>query len=394
MYYFQQMTKPKLHEDWIDPHAKKIVQTLQAAGFEAYLVGGCVRDLLAGIHPKDYDIATSAHPEDIRKKISGSHIIGRRFRLVLVRRATQQYEVATFRRSMNATDLAPDEDGAITGDNYFGTSKEDAQRRDFTINALFYDPGKHQLIDFVDGLADIEKCTIRMIGEPLARFVEDPIRILRAVRLSHKLNFMLEPSLRQAALDSAPELQKSILPRRREEWIKIMRLDEPFRAFMELFDLGALKETLPSLHDLFLDSEALGNFRLILSRIPNSGFNYAETGDVFSALMFAVAFAKSGGNIQSHSADFESNYLSFMKDELGMFKTEIAQFTHSIELMESTQNYEGFLKRGRRRQEGFLKNESLPTALKFGLLDQSLNSVALHFWIHQFNQSKHQQPSE
>ena len=171
--------KPTLHASWIDPDAKEIVRLLQREGFTTYLVGGCVRDLLVGIHPKDFDIATSAEPNQIKRKIRGAYVIGRRFRLVLVKRGLQQYEVATFRRSMSEEDIealaaTTEEDPeqtpspAVSGDNYFGTPEQDALRRDFTINALFYDPVKNELIDYANGLADIERRLLRMNVDPVA----------------------------------------------------------------------------------------------------------------------------------------------------------------------------------------------------------------------------------
>src|SRR5262249_29235348 len=141
-------------------------------GFTTFLVGGCVRDLLLGKHPKDYDIATNARPQDVRRMIHNSFIIGKRFRLVLVKRGDVQYEVATFRR-----DLRPDENvEELPGgaDNIFGTPEEDARRRDFTVNGLFYDPVQHKLFDYVEAAADLEHGVVRMIGDPDVRLAEDP----------------------------------------------------------------------------------------------------------------------------------------------------------------------------------------------------------------------------
>src|ERR1035437_4250249 len=140
--------KPHLHQDWVDPHAVGIIRALQKKGFITYLVGGCVRDLLIGIHPKDFDIATTAKPDEVKRTIHRAYVIGKRFRLVLVRRDELQFEVATFRHELREDESRID---LPAGDNIFGTAEEDAQRRDFTINGLFYDPIGDQLIDFAEG---------------------------------------------------------------------------------------------------------------------------------------------------------------------------------------------------------------------------------------------------
>lgn len=237
--------KPSLHSDWIDPDATFIVDRLQRGGFTTYLVGGCVRDLLAGIHPKDFDIATSASPEQVRKLIRGSYIIGKRFPLVLVKRGNRQFEVATFRRNALPEEMEGNDQSFV--DNFYGTPQEDAQRRDFTVNGLFYDPIHDELIDYVEGIKDIETGYIKMIGSPEQRLKEDPIRILRAIRLSHKLRFSIEESLRLAIENHSKELTRSILPRKREEYFKLMRLDDPSLAFKELHDLKILEYIMPSL---------------------------------------------------------------------------------------------------------------------------------------------------
>ena len=150
--------KPQLNQKWINHHAFGIVKALQSQGHETYLVGGCVRDLLLGIQPKDFDIVTDAKPNEVRKIIRNAYVIGKRFRLVLVKRNEHQFEVATFRRN-----IREDEDPADlpSGDNIFGSPKEDANRRDFTINAMFYDPVNEKLIDFSQGLTDLDDGIIR-----------------------------------------------------------------------------------------------------------------------------------------------------------------------------------------------------------------------------------------
>lgn len=379
--------RPTLHEDWIDPTARRIVHTLQTAGFETYLVGGCVRDLLAGLHPKDYDIATNAQPNEVKRKVPGSYVIGKRFRLVLVKRGDQQFEVATFRRSVRPEELA-DEDNPITGDNYFGTCEEDALRRDFTVNALFYDPVQHRLIDFVHGQKDIDDRTIRMIGSPKERFIEDPIRILRALRLSHKLDFRLDPELRSAMVETAPELKNAVLPRRREEWLKILRLPEPGRAFLEFDDLGILKEVLPGLHELYGDQEQTLRFNELLLKIPNAGIDMTSPAELFAAFMYAFIRAKYP-NEPIDAAQIESSprWQIFMKDELGMFKVETMVFLKSLELMPQLSRISHHLKKGHRRQMGFLRNDCLPLSMKLTQMDAAIPETEFYFWLEEIRKN-------
>lgn len=372
--------KPQLHEDWIDPYALRIVKTLQSEGFEAYLVGGCVRDLLAGIHPKDFDIATNASPQQVKRNIPNSYIIGRRFRLVLVKRGDTQFEVATFRRTASQVEIS-DEDNVIEGDNFFGTAEEDALRRDFTINALFYDPGTHRLIDYVSGIKDIESETLRMIGEPKARFIEDSIRILRAIRLSHKLSFTLDPELRAAIVETASELKNSVLPRRREEWLKILRLPDPLLSFQELFDLGVFKEVLPSLHLLYENSHNHEVFRSYISKLAASDINMNDPIELFSIFMLAFMKAHAGeGAWNLEELEQDQSLSSFMKDELGMFKLESAAMFRAFALRNFLNNTEAFSKRGERRKHAFLTNESFNLALKLSKLDYSISSATIKFW--------------
>lgn len=252
--------RPKLHQDWIDFNALTIVRALQRAGHTTYLVGGCVRDLLLQCHPKDFDIATTALPEEVQKIVRGSHIIGRRFRLVLVKRQGHQFEISTFRQHIipaipvikdvadEAEENAPEAEPENIGDNVFGTPEEDAKRRDFTINGMFYDPVNDDLIDFVEGKRDLKNRLIRMIGEPLARLEEDPIRILRALRLSHLIHFTIEQELRLGMMKMAHKLPETVLPRRREEILKWLKLPRPHAAFAEAHDLGILEHLNPTLH--------------------------------------------------------------------------------------------------------------------------------------------------
>ncbi len=182
----------QIPREYIDPDVVKVVRRLNRNNFLAYLVGGSVRDLLIGRSPKDFDLVTDAKPSEIRKIFRNSRIIGRRFKLAHIYFGEDKiFETSTFRAQPEHSDEA--EDLLIVSDNLFGTPEEDARRRDFTVNGLFYDVVKGEIIDYVDGLRDIERRTIRTIGDPDVRFQEDPVRILRALRFAGKLNFSLDP---------------------------------------------------------------------------------------------------------------------------------------------------------------------------------------------------------
>lgn len=239
-----------LDENKIDPDAARVARRLVRAGHEAYLVGGCVRDLLLGRFPKDFDIATSARPEEVRHLFRASRIIGRRFRLVHVMfPGGKVLEVATFRRNPNNQDPDPDEaaDILIRSDNAFGTVEEDALRRDFTINALFYDVESREILDFASGMRDIDRRTVRTIGDPVVRFREDPVRILRAIKFAAKLDLGLDPELVDAIVATRDSLQLSAKMRMIEEILRLMRGGAARRSLFLSWELGVLHVLLPEL---------------------------------------------------------------------------------------------------------------------------------------------------
>jgi len=229
----------------IDPNVLKILYRLEAAGYAAYLVGGGVRDLMMGRRPKDFDVATSAHPQQVRDLFRNSRLIGRRFRLVHVFFGPQNIEVSTFRR--RAEDVAEGDDPMIRHDNTFGTPEEDAFRRDFTINALFYDPRSFEVIDYVGGVPDLEARLIRTIGDPEVRMREDPVRMIRAVRFATKLNFEIEPATRAAIERHSGDLAKSSVPRLVEEIFRTFSFKGAERALFLMEQLGLLEVLLPKL---------------------------------------------------------------------------------------------------------------------------------------------------
>lgn len=244
----------KITVEKLDPDALKVIRRLKELGYEAYFVGGCVRDLLLGIQPKDFDIATSAHPRDIRHGFRNCRIIGKRFKLAHVVFGKKIIEAATFRGKPNEDNTSENQDLLIREDNVFGTAEEDAKRRDFTINALFYDPETEQVIDYVDGVADIERRLVRSIGDPEIRIREDPVRILRAIKFSTRLDLALDDPLHLAMRTHVLDLARCAPARILEEMFRLLKGGYGAPAFRKLRDFGALQMVLPEL-DLFLDEE-------------------------------------------------------------------------------------------------------------------------------------------
>jgi poly(A) polymerase len=225
----------------IDADALKVLYRLKNQGFHAYLVGGGVRDLLLGRKPKDFDVATDAHPQQVRKLFRNCFIIGRRFRLAHVRFGRKVIEVSTFRRQAE-----PEQgDTLIRRDNTFGTPQEDAFRRDFTVNALFYDIASFSVIDYVSGLDDVQARIIRTIGDPEVRFREDPARMLRAVALAARLSFTIDRDTLEAIRTLRGEIVKSSPARLLEEFYKILRQGASRRTLEMLHETGLLAYLLP-----------------------------------------------------------------------------------------------------------------------------------------------------
>ena len=201
-----------LRRDQLSRGALQVTRRLQEAGFKTFVVGGAVRDLLLGIVPKDFDIATDARPEQVKPLFRRAYVIGRRFRLVHVHVGPEPIEVSTFRAAQTGDD-ATDEHGRLLSDNVYGTQSEDAARRDFTINALYFDPTTEEVWDFVGGVADIRARRLRLIGAPVTRLREDPVRMLRAVRLAAKLGVAIDPNT-AAPIPRLAELIQNVPPAR------------------------------------------------------------------------------------------------------------------------------------------------------------------------------------
>jgi poly(A) polymerase len=253
-----------LSRSQIDPDALKVLYRLHQNSYIAYLVGGSVRDLLLGRRPKDFDIGTSAHPYQVKRLFKNCWVIGRRFRLAHVRFGMKTIEVATFRRKVTAEELAAAEESAaeqqetpeegnagpnhlIHRENTFGTPEEDAFRRDFTINALFYDIGTFSIIDYTGGLEDLRAGIVRSIGDPAERFHEDPVRMLRAIAMAARLGFTIDGPIDDAMASSRAEIARSAPARLIEEFYKLLRSGASETAFRMMAERKLLE---PIAHDL------------------------------------------------------------------------------------------------------------------------------------------------
>jgi poly(A) polymerase len=282
----------------IDADALKVLYRLKSRGFKGYLVGGGVRDLLLGRRPKDFDVGTDAHPQQVKKLFRNCFVVGRRFRLCHVRFGRKVVEVSTFRRQ------APPEQGdtLIRRDNTFGTPEEDAFRRDFTVNALFYDIATFSVIDYVGGLVDLEARTIRTIGDPAVRFREDPVRMFRAVALAARLGFTIDRDTLEAIRHLRGEIVKSSPARLVEELYKVLRQGASRRTFELLHQVGLLAYLLPEADQAIVDQgERLLGSLARLDDYRNAGFTPPE--DLTNPLLLGTLLVPLGLSIKRVRAD-------------------------------------------------------------------------------------------
>jgi poly(A) polymerase len=252
-----------------------VMYRLQSAGYLAYMVGGSVRDLMLGREPKDFDIATNARPQEIRRLFRNARIIGRRFRLVHIIFGEVIVEVSTFRSEPRPAEAEENGDaegngsnGAsllITSDNIFGSAVEDAFRRDFTVNALFYNIADFSILDYVGGIEDLRHRVLRTIGDPRVRFHEDPVRMLRACELAGRLGFTIDRASQQAIHDCRRELEKASSARVTEELVALLRCKSAGAAMQWMLELGVLEVLLPEAYAMVSVGErGLGDFGQLL----------------------------------------------------------------------------------------------------------------------------------
>ena len=230
----------------VSRHAIKVCEVLQHEGYQAYIVGGAVRDLIVGLEPKDFDVATNATPEQVRPLFRRARIIGRRFQLVHVVFGQEIIETSTFRAPASASQ-ATDENGRILRDNEFGTHAQDAARRDFTINALYYDPTTEEVIDYHQGVEDLKHRVVRMIGDPRTRYREDPVRMLRAVRFAVKLNGKIDPASQEPLQSMADLIENVPASRLFDEMLKLLTCGHAMDCLQRLRQDGLHQGMLPLL---------------------------------------------------------------------------------------------------------------------------------------------------
>src|SRR6266571_5802657 len=264
--------------------ALEVARKLQQAGFKAFIVGGAVRDLLLGIAPKDFDLATDATPEQVKPLFRRAFIIGRRFRLVNVLAGPETIEVSTF-RTLQTGDDAADEHGRLLSDNVFGSQAQDALRRDFTINALYFDPQTEQVWDYVGGVADVKARRIRLIGDPVIRLREDPVRMLRAARLAAKLGIGIEKKTAAPIPELAPLLQNVPPARLFDEMEKLLLSGHAVESIKSLRQHGLHHGVLPLL-DVIME-QPLGQ-RFIDLALASTDERVRTGKSVTSAFLFAT----------------------------------------------------------------------------------------------------------
>ncbi|KAF1692983.1 polynucleotide adenylyltransferase [Pseudoxanthomonas jiangsuensis] len=273
----------------ISPNALRVLYRLREAGFGAYLVGGAVRDLLLGMHPKDFDVATDATPEQVKQLFRNCRLIGRRFRLAHVVFGREIIEVATFRA--NIDDGSGDremEDGRLVRDNVYGTIEDDAVRRDFTCNALYYAIEDFSVRDYTGGFEDVQARTMRLIGDPETRYREDPVRMLRAVRLAAKLGFSIEPATAEPIPRLAGLLGEAAPARLFEEMLKLFLSGHAVASFEGLERHGLLGALMPETAAALRSNRSGALRRMLVQGLGNTDARVAADEPVSPAFLFAL----------------------------------------------------------------------------------------------------------
>jgi len=342
----------------IDPDTLKVMNRLRHNGHLAFLVGGSVRDLLLNRTPKDFDVGTDATPGQVRKLFRNCYLVGRRFRLAHVRfGANKVVEVATFRRKAREEELPEDSrDRMLIAENIFGSPEEDAFRRDITINSLFYDLGTFSVIDYVGGLEDLKNRRVRVIGDPLVRFTEDPVRMLRALEFAARLGFSLDDSLREGIYLRAPMIAEAAPARLREELLELFRHQVAGPVLREAQAMGLLSHLLAGFEG------DIQTFRLLeeVDRYTAAG-HAVEEPFVMAALNLSRFWRACQNNANLHVID-AARFAGLILDPLGQYFRVASKISHlARELLVACYRFQkGPGQRGERR---FLRHPLTPQAL-------------------------------
>ncbi len=283
----------KIDPQLLSANAVRVTQTLQEAGYKAFVVGGAVRDLLLGVRPKDFDIATDATPEQVRRLFRRAFIIGRRFQIVHVMFGLDQLEVTTF-RGPSVEQAQKDEHGRVLRDNTFGSQQEDAVRRDFTINAMYYNPATQEVLDYHGGMNDIQNRILRIIGHPESRYREDPVRMLRLVRFAAKLQFSIDPASSAPIPIMAPLINNVPAARVFDEMLKLLTSGQALACLQQLRKEGLHHGLLPLL-DVVLEQPLGIKFVTLALAKTDERINQGKgvsPGFLFAALLWHQVLEK------------------------------------------------------------------------------------------------------
>ncbi len=274
----------------ISESALNVLYKLRKSGYQAYLVGGGVRDLLLGREPKDFDIATDAHPEDVKRVFRNCRLIGRRFRLAHVYFGREVIEVATFRAGQLESDDGEHEteNGRLLRDNVYGTIEEDALRRDFTVNALYYNIDDFSVVDYVDGMQDLNSCVLRLLGDPEQRYREDPVRMLRAVRFASKLGFGINQACEEPIFRLGGLLEDIPPARLFEEVLKLFLHGTGLQAFEKLRHYDLFGRLFPATDECLTHEENMFPITFVANGLKNTDARVEEDKPVTPAFLFAV----------------------------------------------------------------------------------------------------------
>ncbi|OOF70400.1 polynucleotide adenylyltransferase PcnB [Rodentibacter caecimuris] len=301
----------------ISRNALTVVEKLQRQGFEAYIVGGCLRDLLLDKKPKDFDVATNARPEQIQSVFQRQcRLVGRRFRLAHIMFGRDVIEVATFRANHinvgNENQAKKTDDGMLVRDNVYGNIEQDACRRDFTVNALYYDPKHNTLIDYFDGISDLKAGKLRLIGEPVIRYQEDPVRMLRSIRFIAKLDMFLDKPSDVPIRELAPLLKQIPPARLFDESLKLLQAGEGVKTYRLLREYALFEQLFPSLMPYFTERGDSFAERMIITALKSTDERIADKLRINPAFLFAAFFwyplrekveiLKNEGGLNNHDA--------------------------------------------------------------------------------------------